>query len=114
MRTLLLFLLIAILPITASAQSTVEMKEEAGQALEKSDKAMNVAYQQLMKVLEDEGKTRLREAQRAWVAFRDTQASFDSHALAGGTMEGLEYMGSLKILTDERTKRLKEDYDRFK
>lgn len=103
-----------LLPLSAGAQSTVEMKQQAAAAFEKSDKAMNAAYQQLLKILNDEGKKRLREAQRAWVTFRDAQAGFDSHHLAGGTLEGLEYTGSLNLLTQERTKRLLEDYKRFK
>lgn len=96
------------------AQTTTEMKEEAGQTLEKSDKEMNAAYQKLLKILNDEGKKRLQEAQRAWLAYRDTQAGFDSHHFAGGTAEGLERLGSLDQLTRERTKRLNADYARFK
>ncbi len=110
-----LFVFFVILgPVTAFAQSTVEMKEQAATRLEKSDKAMNVAYQQLIKVLDEEGVKRLKETQRAWIVYRDAQASFDCHQLAGGTMEGLEQLGSLDLLTKERTKRLKEDFERFK
>lgn len=114
MKMLPVLMFVMLMPVTVSAQSTVEMKEQAGAILEKSDKAMNAAYQQLLKALNDEGKKRLREAQRAWVAFRDAQAGFDSHHLAGGTLEGLEHLGSLNQLTQERTKRLLADFERFK
>jgi uncharacterized protein YecT (DUF1311 family) len=96
------------------SQTTGEMKADASRAYEVSDKAMNEAYKQLMAVLNEEGKTRLKAAQRAWIAYRDAQASFDSHHLAGGTMEGLEYTGSLNMLTQARTKRLREDLARFR
>jgi uncharacterized protein YecT (DUF1311 family) len=64
------------------------MKQDAARVYEVSDKVMNTAYTQLMAVLNDEGKTRLKAAQRAWIVYRDAQAGFDSHHLAGGTMEG--------------------------
>ena len=111
--TSLLMLMLVLAPVSFS-QTTVEMKEEASDAYDVSDKAMNAAYTQLMGVLNEEGKKRLKEAQRAWIAYRDAQAGFDSHHLAGGTMEGLERVGSLNLLTQERTKRLREDFARFK
>ncbi len=109
------FLAIAVIfGFAAPAQTTAEMKYEVAAAYEQADKAMNAAYQKLMGVLNDEGKKRLRETQRAWIAFRDAQAGFDSHHFAGGTAEGLERLGSLNLLTRERTKRLIEDFERFK
>ncbi len=90
------------------------MKQDAGRAYDVSDKVMNDAYRNLMGVLNAEGKKRLKKAQRAWIAYRDAQAGFDSHHLAGGTMEGLERIGALNLLTQERTKRLREDFARFK
>jgi uncharacterized protein YecT (DUF1311 family) len=114
MKVTSMLCLLAFSPLAVHAQSNAEMKEEAGSILDKSDKAMNKAYQQLLSILEDEGKKRLRETQRAWLAYRDAQAGFDSHHMAGGTGEGLERLGSLNLLTEERTKRLQEDYKRFK
>lgn len=109
----LLFLLV-LSPLSVHAQSNAEMREQASVILDRSDKAMNQAYQKLLGILNDEGKKRLRESQRAWLAFRDAQAGFDSHHMAGGTGESLERLGSLNGLTEERTKRLQEDYQRFK
>lgn len=101
-------------PLITQAQTNLEMKEQSGEALEKSDKGMNQAYEQLLKILNEEGKKRLRESQRAWLVYRDAQAAFDCHHMAGGTGEELERLGSLNLLTQERTKRLQEDYKRFK
>lgn len=114
MKSFAIIFLVATSTLLAPAQTTLEMKQAAATTLEQSDKAMNVAYQKLVKVLNDEGRKRLKEAQRAWLAYRDLQAAFDCHHLAGGTMEGLEQLGSLNMLTEERTKRLKEDFERFK
>ena len=96
------------------AQTSQQMSETAAVELEISDKAMNEIYQKLLKILNDEGKKRLRETQRAWVIYRDAQAGFDSHHFAGGTAERLEQLGSLNLLTKERTARLNEDYQRFR
>ena len=79
-----------------------------------TDKKMNAAYQKLLGVLEDEGKSTLREAQRAWLVWRDAQAEFDSHHLAGGKLRPLERWGSLILSTEARTTRLLDDYKRFK
>lgn len=114
MKTLSMLILLAASPLSLHAQTTAEMKEQAAETLAESDQAMNTAYQKLLKILSEEGQKRLRASQRAWVAFRDAQASFDSHHLEGGTAEGLERLGSLNGLTEERTKRLTEDYERFK
>lgn len=114
MKIFALLAFMLVLAPAAFSQTTVEMKEEASRIYEASDKAMNAAYSQLMGVLNEEGKKRLKEAQRAWIAYRDAQAGFDSHHLAGGTMEGLERTGALNLLTQERTKRLREDFARFK
>jgi len=112
MLAFLMFVL-AVSPATF-AQSTADMKDDASTEHGVSDKAMNIAYANLMTVLNEEGKKRLKEAQRAWIAYRDAQAGFDSHHLSGGTMEGLEQIGALNLLTQERTKRLVEDCARFK
>lgn len=114
MKTFAFLTFMLVLSPASFSQTTVEMKADASRAYGVSDKAMNTAYAELMGVLNAEGKKRLKEAQRAWIAYRDAQAGFDSHHLAGGTMEGLEQVGALNLLTQERTKRLREDFARFK
>ncbi len=102
------------LPAIVPAQTTEEMHEQIAGELEKADQAMNAAYRKLMAILNDEGKKRLTETQRAWIIYRDAQASFDSHLYAGGTAAGLQHVGSLNELTKARTKRLNEDFANFK
>ena len=114
MRTTVLFLTYGFLTVASPAQTNAEMKQQAARTYEQADKEMNTAYKKLIGILNDEGRKRLREAQRAWIAYRDAQAGFDSHHFAGGTAEGLERTGSLNLITRERTKRLIADYLRFK
>lgn len=114
MKSIPILLFLAAGTLTAFSQSNAEMKMDASRSFEVADKAMNEAYKQLMAVLSEEGKNRLKVAQRAWITYRDAQSSFVAHQFAGGTMEGLENIGALHMLTEERTKRLKEDYEQFK
>lgn len=54
------------------------------------DEDLNEAYGELMATLDDEGKSRLRSAQRAWIAQRDSEFSFQSwmRGELDGTMWG--------------------------
>jgi uncharacterized protein YecT (DUF1311 family) len=98
----------------ASAQSTQQLVEEQIEEFDTADKEMNTAYQKVLGILNDRGKSKLREAQRAWLAWRDAQARFDSHHLAGGTLQPVEEYGSRIQTTEARTVKLREDYQRFK
>ena len=111
---LLLGLSLILRPTTVFSQTTLQMKQQAGKEFDKADAELNKAYKKLLNSLGEEGKKRLVAAQKAWIAFRDAQAKFDCHHLDGGTLEGLEEIGSMTMLTEERTKRLLEDYKRFK
>ena len=114
MKTLTILFLLAACSTFSHAQSTPELKANAYDRYEQADKTMNAAYKQLMAILNEEGKKRLRASQRSWIAFRDTQADFDCHHFAGAKFEGLERTGSLQLLTEARTKRLLADFMRFR
>jgi uncharacterized protein YecT (DUF1311 family) len=98
----------------ASGQTNRQLIEVGIAQFDAADKKMNVAYQKLLGILDEEGKSTLREAQRAWVVWRDAEAEFDSHHLAGGKLRPLERWGSLTLSTEARTTRLLDDYKRFK
>jgi uncharacterized protein YecT (DUF1311 family) len=72
-----------------------------------SDAKLNAAYGRLTAALDDENyKTKLRAAQRAWITFRDTECTYETAENEGGSIHPLVYFGCLKRLTDERTKAL--------
>ena len=111
------FIILAVLAIALSespAQTNQQLVDDQIARYEKADKKMNAAYRQLLGILDNAGKGSLREAQRAWLAWRDVQAKFDSHHLAGGSLRPVEEYGSRIQSTDDRTKKLEEDYKRFK
>ncbi|MCP5536969.1 MAG: DUF1311 domain-containing protein [Akkermansiaceae bacterium] len=114
MKTLATLLLLTFSATLCHAQSTPEIKQNAYEEYQKSDKAMNTVYQNLMRVLTEDGKKKLRLSQRAWIAFRDAEADFDCHHFGEGKFGAVERLGSLKMRTQERTMKLLADYKRFK
>lgn len=62
----------------ANAQSQSEMNRKAAQEFETADATLNKVFKQLIGKLDAEGKEKLKNAQRAWVQFRDAQADFEA------------------------------------
>ena len=71
----------------ANAQSQVEMNRQAAKDFHKADAELNSAYAALMTKLPDaDSKRKLKESQRAWIAFRDAEAAFVAEQARGGSM----------------------------
>jgi uncharacterized protein YecT (DUF1311 family) len=60
------------------SQSTAGMRECTYAAMEAWDAEMNKAYTELMNVLPSSSQDTLRQAQRAWVLFRDKQFALNN------------------------------------
>ncbi len=91
----------------ANAQSQSEMNRKAAQEFETADATLNKVFKQLIGKLDAEGKEKLKNAQRAWVQFRDAQADFEADKEArGGSLAPLISNGARKTLTDARIKEL--------
>jgi uncharacterized protein YecT (DUF1311 family) len=58
-------------------------------------------------------KEKLVKAQRAWLAYRDAEASLESDGFRGGTGELLTANGVLANLTEGRVKSLKDTFSSF-
>jgi len=94
----------------ANAQTTAEMRDCAGREYKKADDELNKVYKQLMSKLNDEGqKEALKQAQQAWLKFRDANCDFESYMNRGGTIEPVVRYGCLSWMTTSRTKELKDD-----
>ncbi|MBI2297753.1 MAG: DUF1311 domain-containing protein [Armatimonadetes bacterium] len=92
------------------AQSQQEMNQQAWRDAEAADRKLNEVYRKLLPLLPDKVATdKLREAQRAWVRFRDLECRFAGDEMRDGSAEPLLRAGCQKQLTEERTKQL-EDY----
>ena len=87
------------------ALSSPVFGSEEGEELKAADAKLNATYQKVMaKMPTAEAKTKLKEAQRAWVAFRDAEIA--SHAEIPGASGNILKMLQTE-LTDARTEQLK-------
>ena len=69
------------------AQTQAAMNAQARAQFEKADAELNKTYEALLTKLPDAAsKQKLKESQRAWLAFRDVEAAFAADQARGGSM----------------------------
>jgi len=90
------------------AQTTVEMQECLHKRHQKADKELNQVYKQLMFRLSKKQQVKLKEAQRAWILFRDKNAEFEASEEEGGSMYQLVYLSVTASMTEKRVWKIKE------
>ena len=98
-------------------QVQMEMTYCAEKAWEAADGDLNYAYQiarRYMKRLDEDlpddlkgGATVLRDAQRAWIAFRDKACEAEGFQARGGTMEPMLIYACYERMTRVRTEELR-------
>ena len=91
---------------SAVAQSQMELNQQAGAELHKSDERLNVVYKALIAKISDAGKAKLQAAQQSWLRFRDQECEFETMGTQGGSIHSMIVAGCLTRLTDQRTKDL--------
>ena len=91
----------------ANAQSQAEMNNCAGREYKAADVALNQVYRQLVSMLNDEEKSQLKEAQTAWLKYRDTNCDFVADQYKGGSMRPMIFGYCLADMTRNRTTELK-------
>ena len=76
--------------------------------LDKADARLNEDYRALMGTLseDEEGTARLKRAQRAWIAFRDAECTFNAQWTEGGTIHSRIVAGCMADLTEQRADQL--------
>lgn len=89
-------------------QSQGEMTRDAAKDFQKADAEMNAVYNRLARNTDAGGRDALREAQRAWLKFRDADARFRAHKGKGGSIYPMLVSRYLAELTRQRTEELKE------
>jgi uncharacterized protein YecT (DUF1311 family) len=105
--------LVALLPSLLIAQSQASMNLEASEEFKKADLELNVVFAQVLKRFESDSVVvnRLRQAQRAWLIFRDSHMESifpDSDRHWYGTAMPMCYSMELTILTRARTRQLQQ------
>ena len=89
-------------------------QKEALRKMEKEwDKELNIVYQKIMKTVNPVTRNKLRNAQRAWIKYRDSEIenSYYINNPDGGSMGVLFSLYTAAKLTEERTVYLAEIYD---
>jgi len=104
------------------ARNTVELNFCASKDYEASDAKLNDVYQKVLKQIAASGSEtpydsaswtrKLRESQKAWIAFRDADCEGAvPMEWSGGTGTSAAVLGCMTDKTDTRTKELAERFD---
>ena len=92
----------------SSETTTAGMRNCENLRYERAQKALDAAYAELMKQLDEGGKAKLRAAQSAWLQFRKADADFEASRAAGGTLAPLIKITVMADLTEARAVELKK------
>jgi uncharacterized protein YecT (DUF1311 family) len=87
--------------------STIGMSETTSEETNKVDSLMNKYYNRLLNLLSNEDQIQLKEAQRAWLSFRDKEIKLigtlrDPRYSGGGTIQSNIYCGLKNQLYKDR------------
>jgi len=88
--------------------STYDMRVCTGNELEYQDGLLNRYYKQAMRRLSREEKRKLRNAQRAWIKYRDAKCEAAGREMRGGTGELLLINECILDTTKVRAKELRD------
>ncbi|WP_206185451.1 lysozyme inhibitor LprI family protein [Sphingosinicella sp. CPCC 101087] len=103
-------------------QTQAEMNLCASTDFERADDALNRLWPEVIEAVRRadmafgpaadgrvSGETRLREAQRAWITFRDAHCIAVGYGARGGSLEPMLFNGCRARVTRERTDQLRSD-----
>src|SRR6267142_215159 len=91
----------------SDANTQTEMNICAGKEYKAADATLNRVYQQLVAMLEPEEKAQLKEAQTAWIKYRDANCEFVADQYKGGSIRPMIHGLCLAGVTSNRTSELK-------
>lgn len=122
-------LMIAAMPLAAQAQDCANaadqqtMNQCARAEWQAADAELNSAYQMAMDFMrsidadlpaEEQGAAKaLRDAQRAWISFRDLACQAEGYLMQGGSAQPMIISGCMTVLTQERSRSLVELAGRY-
>ena len=95
-------------PACEEAETTAAMLDCANRLYSNADEELNLVYKQLMSQLAAERREPLRDAQKAWIEFRDKNVAFVASDVEGGTLYPVIEASKLAEMTERRTLELKE------
>ena len=92
----------------ANAQTQAEMNDCAGRAYKVADATLNQVYGKLIAMLDSEEKAQLKDAQNAWLKYRDANCEFVADQYKGGSMRPMIQGYCLADMTKHRTTELRD------
>jgi uncharacterized protein YecT (DUF1311 family) len=106
-------LILLFIPVAqVRGQTQADMNARARAEFEQADAELNKCYEALLTKLPDvEGKEKLKQSQRAWLAFRDAEAAFAADEARGGSMVPAIRYEIMAELTQQRIKQLKARFN---
>lgn len=90
------------------AVTTAEMRDCLNRRYAEVDDELNRVYKQLLSQLDPERRELLRDAQKAWIEFRDKNAAFVASDAEGGTLYPIIEVSERASMTEHRIEELKE------
>jgi uncharacterized protein YecT (DUF1311 family) len=90
-----------------NAESQAEMTICWGKEYKAADAILNQVYRQLVAKLNEEEKSQLKEAQTAWLKYRDANCDFVADQYKGGSMRPMIAAMCLAEMTGNRSTELK-------
>lgn len=97
-----------------SAMTTVDIRAAQGEAYAAWDRELNRVYRELLRGLDKDSAVRLKKAQKAWLAYRDSEVDWLwSKAMYGdaGTSGPVNVSGAGTALVRQRTCDLRRSLD---
>ena len=88
-----------------NAVTQFDMNQCADKGYQAADQALNDVYRKVVTAQEGDA-AKLKAAQRAWIAFRDSECAFETADSEGGSIQPMEFSMCLTKLTAARTKEL--------
>jgi uncharacterized protein YecT (DUF1311 family) len=93
------------------AVSDVEIRTCASKEFTTADRRLNEVYGRLNELLDPPARAKLKESQRAWIKYRDTNAEFSGDLNRGGSAETLNILGAKTLMTGQRVKELENEIE---
>lgn len=85
---------------------TVEVRACTSQEHRRQDSRLNATYRELMRRLPESRRAGLRDAQRAWIAFREAECDYRGEQEGGGTLQAVIIDSCWLSFTAERADQL--------
>ena len=109
-----ILLLVAVPVVLLFAQTQSQMNAQARAEFERTDAELNKTYKALLARIPDaESRQKLQDSQRAWIGFRDAEASFAADQVRGGSAAPVVRYTTMTESTEQRIKQSKKRFPKM-